>query len=402
MSDDVAVVFLHDGNGTRLGQLTTADEVNRSYALNEAGIAHLEIAVDDPLIGETKPQRGLILVIESALYPRPWVGKVVGRAGVPDEGHVQLQAKDMTTILTERFTPTDYTTSLSAGPEMTRVLAEINRVNPTGIQPGDISNHGELAAGLAFPEWSGRRAFDAIADSAGIEWWLDHEVFPQAISSKLRIAPHRGDNRFRLVQLVEGEHCTIQRWLEEGEAAAFASSIIAAAESIEQAFVDRIRVTTIVEEGAGFGQQFTPPVPTSNSVVTTGPGGRKTKTSGISIAPHGFVREAESLGNNPITRRQIVEVREELKTREITIQAAQFLLRRRALAERVVEVSVVDVDLWCEVEPGDVIALQSYSAFANEGFEGPARVLGTNPREDEGEMPVVLELLAMPDDEAEV
>lgn len=48
-----ARVLLYDGSFRRLGQLTTAASINRSYRMESHGQASITIAVDDPLIDET-------------------------------------------------------------------------------------------------------------------------------------------------------------------------------------------------------------------------------------------------------------------------------------------------------------------------------------------------------------
>lgn len=393
-----ARVYLHDGSFRRIGQLTTATSINRSYRVDGGhGQASVELAVDDPLIARTKDQ-GNVLVIESSVYPEPWVGKIIRRRGSRAAGIVSLEAKSFDAILDERILPTGFTTTGSAGGEMARIIATVNARNGTGISIGDIQNHIVGVAALAFPEWTARRALDAIAEQSGLEWWLEYEATPTNIEIRFRAARNRGFNRYRQASLVDGGNCTWTDWTDEFEASAFALTVIAGQTTVTESFTERSRSTRIVEEGGGFVTTFET-VQSSEDVgggtVQPGMGSGQQSRTDTAGGAHGFITIATTV-QAPTTRREVVEIREEVKTRDIAAQAAQALLRRRRLAEKVVSIVHIEPGEWDALDLGSVLRLVAPDAFV-EGFDGPARILGVQPMEELGECELVLELLEDPE-----
>lgn len=392
-----ARVLLYDGSFRRLGQLTTATSINRSYRMESHGQASITIAVDDPLIGETSSLEGRIVVIESTVYPVPWVGKLTGRRGDRASGTVTLEADSFDAILDERALPRGYSTSGSAGGELARIISTVNSRNPTGIEIGAIQNHVIGIAGLSFPEWTARRALNAIAEQGGLEWWLDYMATATNIEILFRAARNRGFNRYRSVTLHDGGNCTWTDWREDGKAYTFALTVVAGQTSVTESYTERARSTRIVQEGGGFVTQyeqvpFAEPIAPAPSTQSGNSGSQSISIEGF---VHGFITIAKRV-LTPVTTREVVEVREELKTRDVTVQSAQARLNNRRLSEKVISITHLDPTEWDTLEVGSVVRLVAPGAFV-DGFDGPARILGVQPMEELGECDVVLELLEDPE-----
>jgi hypothetical protein len=84
-------VYLHDGFGRRIGEITTARAIDRAFVLMEPASARFFVAVDEPLLQELDPEQGRIVVIESEQYPYPWVGKLTIPSGNHESGEITVQ-----------------------------------------------------------------------------------------------------------------------------------------------------------------------------------------------------------------------------------------------------------------------------------------------------------------------
>jgi hypothetical protein len=378
-------VSLHDGNGRRLGALTTAESINRSHSVDRQDRAVVTIALTDPLVGACDPLEGRILAVESSAYPVPWVGKITEWRG--DRSRVELIARSYDGILKQRFLPAIYRTRLTAGEEMARILSTVNGRNPTGIALGAVENH-VIVDGLEFPEWDAARALDAIADLAGMEWWLEHFVSPAAIDTRLRVARSRGTDRYRRVTLyatgeADGGNAEWTRWRGDAEAATFATTVIAGQESITQSFTERARHTVLRQQDAGFLDGF---------AGGQGSDGASADDPGRGSMAIEYAPSAGATGGSPVTRVERVVIEEQLKSRDVTVQAARAALQSRRYSEQVIDVNVISVGTWPDVQVGDVVRLVAPGAFV-KGFDGPVRVLGVQPMEELGVMRTTLELL---------
>lgn len=381
------IVYVHDAAFRRIGQLPTAHRVARSYELGGAGLAEVSVARTDPLIEEALTF-GNVLVMESDVYPYPWVGAISRDLGGRD-GAVRFQCAGYNAILEERQLPTSYTTSLNAGEELRRVIETVNRINATGIGIGRIQNHGELTKGLEFPNAIVSQAMDEIAEAGGLEWWLEFAASPSNIEIRLRVGRARGFDRFRDFTLLDQRNATFGDWMRDRSAQVFALNVIAGQTSVTEKFTERSRVTQIVESGGGFVTERVP-VTGSSEVVNVG-GGRKRKDSAIS-SPHGFVAFDEVLVESPVTRKERTVIVETVKTQDVAVQVAQALIERRQIPERTLRVDALDTSEWKQITPGDIVRAVYPDGFVT-GWDGPVRVLGTQPREHEGVMNVVVELM---------
>ena len=379
-------VYLHDGNGRRLGQLTTAESINRSYSLDKLDRAIVRIALSDPLVEVCDPLSGRILVIESAHYPLPWAGKVIEWSG--DHERVELVCRSYDGILRQRFLPSGYRTNSTAGEEMRRIVETVNVRNPTGITIGDIENH-ILVTGVALPDWEAWRALDAIASLAGMEWWLDHETSPSGIVSRFRVARARGFDRFREVTLTTGPGGNAEwpRWRGDAEAAAFLATVIAGQEDLTQSFTERSRSVQIVEEGGGFVPGFAGTE--AETIITT-----FHRADGTIGTVWRYIPATPATPDHftPITRREQVSIEEQLRTRDITVQAARMQLAQRRYSEQVIDLNVIAASAWPDVQPGNVVRLIAHGAFVR-GWDGPVRILGVQPMEELGVLRATVELL---------
>lgn len=383
-----ARVTLHDGSLRRIGVLTTADQVNRSYGIDNADRGYVRIAYTDPLIAQTDPLQGRVVVIESPHYPVPWVGKVTKRKGNHETVTLDLVAMDK--ILDARFLPTAYTTSLTAGEEMKRVLATVNDINPTGIQIGRVENHVAIG-GLAFPDWSARRALDAIADQAGMEWWVEYDVSDAGdVTPIFRVERERGYDRYRQDRLVASPEGNADwtEWAEDAEAAALFLTVVAGQSSVTEAYTERTRTVVVGSEASGF----------QPSVAGTIGGTGSVQVDETTAVIGSYDRYQPPITSN-VTRSQRVEILEQAKTRDVTLQSARVLFNSRRLSERLLTVVHVDPDSWGVLRVGNYLRLSVPAPAFVGGFEGPARVLGVQPMEEIGIARMVLELRQPPADE---
>lgn len=386
----LAIVHVHDGAFRRIGRFVTAFDVARSYELGGPGLGSLEVALNDPLIDESEPLRGRVLVIESSLYPYPWVGAIQRRLVNRDRGSVSLQAKGFGGILEDRVLPTDYETSLNAGDEIRRALETTNRRNNTGIAMGAVANHGRLASGLKFSQTKAATALDRIADAGGVEWWLEFFASPSNISAVMRVARSRGADRFRVGPVLrDGFNVEWTESIEDALANLFALTVIAGQVSLTQSFTERTRHTVVRQEGGGFVTQLVPVGPATSS-DTVGTDGRRRRDSAISA--HGFARFSEVITQSPVTRREVAVLRDELRSEDITVQTADSIIDRIPVPERSLRLDSIQTADWRHITPGDVLRVDAPGAFIR-GWDGPVRILGVQPDEDDGRMALVVELL---------
>lgn len=385
-----ARVSICDGSLRRIGVLNTATQVNRSYGIDNRDTASVQIALDDVHIGDTNPLDGRVLLIESNHYPVPWVGKVTKRRGTHET--VMLEARAFDGIFDHRVLPTAYETTRTAGEEFRRLVQTVNEINATGIEVGRVENHVRIA-GLAFPDWTARRALDALAEQSGMEWWVEYDVSAGGvITATFRVERERGFDRYRAgdrVTLVADSNGNAEwsQWSEDAEAAAFSLTVVAGQTSVTESFTQRSRAVVVTEQGGGFVPTIGPTV--SGPTQTVNPDGSGSATQASSYATFG------AAPTSPVTRSQRVVVQEELKNQDVTVQSAQALISRRRFSEKVITCTAVDTDTWASLRVGDFIRLLAPEAFI-DGFDGPARVLGVQPLEEVGLMRLVLELRQKP------
>jgi hypothetical protein len=361
-----ASVYLHDEKFRRLGRLVTASGINRSHVLNGTSLAVCNVDRNDALAEQTEPRRGRILVVESPFYPYPWVGKITTvRQGRATED-LQVRAKSYDAVLGQRRLGASFTVRASADVAARRVLQAINAQLVQPIEEGLFSKSAEPVHAV-FSRDKTDDALDVIAQAAGMEWWLDYDVSPSRIDTFANIAQWRGRNRFSSLALVDGTTCEWTKWVIDAEAASFGLTLVGGQEQVVQALSDRASASA--------------------------------DTDAVSFAaPHGFEVEGAEATTAELSRIERTVVASQLRDRNLVEQAAKAMLARQRVGgfTRVATVrAFLDGDIWPMLDVGSVIRLRLPTAFIS-GFDGPARILGTQPDEENGDMELALQLLAQP------
>lgn len=349
-------VHIYSGSFQRFAEVATASDIRRTYKLDNHGIARFTVDRDDAQVRHLDPRRGNIVVITSASYPWPWVGKVTTMRGDPVKGTVQLSCKSYDSILDERYLGTDATFNRTAGQAFLEALGQAGAINPHGIEAGAVDDTQRRFEG-SLPLQSGRQALDTIAGVAGMEWWLEHQISGSRLTVRAHMAGARGTNRYATALLVHGAEPgpAIGSWSIDGEAAAFSATVVGGASSPIQAF---------------------------NSRATA----KATKAPADIGTIHGFPIERDGTGATMLTRREVLDFTESLRATGRVTDAAQAALARPGVQRRLQDVLVpLDASLWPSLGVGDVVRCEAPLAFL-DGYSGPLRVLSAEVREEAGEL----------------
>lgn len=365
-------VYLHDANGKRIGELTSAENINRAFRTMATSRATVTVAETDPLVAQLDPRRGRILVIESADYPLAWAGKLVDTSGQPGSGTVRLDARSLDTVFTERNLPASTSVSGTADSVVRELLSTINRQNPTGIEAAP-----EMPTGEPYTAQFGDQALapvlTRVARETGREWWVEYDVTAREIDARLHYGV-RGFDRFADVQLSEGQTGSVETetWRINTDGLTHRIRAIAGQESVTQDFASRGREERLRSaEG-----------PIDSALVV-----------GVEAQVHGYPIEHTPLGATPLTAAERIVVLEHLRPTGLA-EAAEALLTRPERGERRVVLKVPgNTTVWADLLPGNVIGVSLPSPVLLDGFSGPVRIVSVQPREEEGDVRLVTEVL---------
>lgn len=350
-----AQVQLYDGGLLRFAEVGTASDVRRTYKLDNHGIARFVIDRADPQAKYLDPRRGNVVVITSESYPVPWAGKAVTMRGDPTDGTIQVSCKSYDAILDERFLGDDADFDGSASRAFADALGQAG-ANPHGIGRGLIADTEQRFKGV-LSRYSARQALDGIAETAGMEWWLEHKVSGGQLSVRANMASARGVSRYATTALVHGgpNGPAIGSWTIDGEVAAFSATVVGGASSPIQGFNDRV-AAAVIEAPSDIGRI------------------------------HGFQVERDGTGETLMTSREVLSVAEALRERGRVVDAARVALARPGAQRRLSDVIVpLASGLWPQIGVGEVVRCVSPLSFL-EGFDGPMRVNSIEVREEAGEM----------------
>lgn len=354
-------VYLHDASFTRLGRLSRASSVSRSFTMENRDIASFSLETGDPLILQMRPGLGRLVAIESTSYPVPWVGKITAIKGDEKSKSIKVTCKGYASILDSRYTSPSFTSFGAADAVIHQALREINQINPTAITWGGGGAGGQVFQ-LNAPNQKARSVFDSAARLGGIEWTIDADASPEGIAFELRAPKYRGLDRFSDVHLVNGKNGAVSDWKEDGEEAAFGLLVVGGFDAATQSVNDR-------------------------------PIARLESEAKKIESPHGYALDGAEIAANLLTRLERIYVSEELKAAgSASAAAAAILAREGGVARRSIRGAITDSALWGNATVGDVIRVSSETAFL-EGYDGPARVIAVQPMEEKGRSDLVLQIL---------
>jgi hypothetical protein len=360
-----ARVYVHDGTGRRMGVLTTATSVNRSYTIHEPGFARVDIAVDDPMLSNLDPREARFIVIESDIYPYPWVGLLLRPIWSRALGKVVLQAKSLDAILTKRYVSGTFFGG--AGTIFQKIFDAID--NPTGIDLGQVALGPPLA--VTFNDRSVHQAFTEVAQASGYEWWVDSRINETEIVSFVNFRPSKGQDRCRDAALVDGANA---EWTDadiDAEALVFSLTIVGGNSIAGSAYADR---------------------PKTRRQGASGIRGELTVTPG-QIHGHGI--ERFDTVSSPLVRADRVKVSEALRAADDVDAAVVSLLERPGRPERSQKWRLIAQDQstdWGDFEVGNVVRAIAPDMYFN-GFDGNVRILAAQPFEATGEMDIVVQVV---------
>jgi len=354
----VAQVRIYDGAFERVGEVVTAADLRRTYSLHNRDSARFVVDLADAQAANLDPRKGHVLVITSASYPWPWVGKVSTLRASMESGQLRVDARSYAAVLDERFLGRDAVFSEAAGRAFTAIVGALGERNPHGIGLGSVAQTERRFDG-ALPFQSGRAALDTVAKVAGMEWWIS----PRVSGSQLRVSAHlatvRGVSRYGTTTLVHGSGMAAQEWLIDGLAASFAATVVGGQSSPIQSFGDR-----------------------ATARATAAP----SDIGGV----HGFKIES-SASSSLVSRREQIVFAESLRGQGRVEDAARVAVAKPT-AQRRMDLIVSDAALWPSLGVGDLLRCQVPGAFLGD-LDAAVRVLSVEVREEAGEVAVVTQIM---------
>lgn len=370
-------VYLHDGAGVRKAEITTALNIERGYEIMSPATARFTVSTDEPELANLNldPRSGRIVVIESTLYPYPWLGKLTVPRGQRGSETVQVSARAYDAVLSQRFVAGTF--AGSAGSVFTQLIEAANQQNHTGIVVASGVSPGPAYSAIINIQ-SVYQALNTLARATGHEWWLDCTADAAGIVVTAHFAPSRGFDRCGVAFINDGGNGQWDDWKINGEATAFAMTVYGGAEFATQAWSERPRSRRQSSTALGAGSKAAQGTYHGHAVQRTDPGG------------------------SPMTRVERLQVAESIKAEGLLQAAADTQLGRPYEPERALTARVWAVDHagnavdWSPFDLGSVISLRMPGAFVT-GYEGSARVTGVQPNEEAGELDLVLELLGSGD-----
>lgn len=360
-------VYIHDASFKRLGRLSHVSSISRSFTLDNKDVAAFTVGYDEPLYRDLRPALGRVIVIESSSFPMPWVGKLVSVKGDRSKRTVACSSKGYASIFDNRVLGPSFTGSGTASSVISQALRDVNLFGQTGVRWGGGGSEGGTGATAALqinaPNQRARVVFDRATRFGGLEWYIDAEPSPGTIDLQLRVPKWRGVDAFNQYTLQDGVNGNVSSWTEDGESAAFAMVVVSSFESATQSVNDR-PVARLAMEAATIG------------------------------APHGYSIDGSEIPANILTRQERVIVSEELKAAgSASAGAAALLAKEGGVVRRSIRIESTSAPDWPFFAPGNVVRVASEQAFGLDGFDGPARVLAVQPKEEAGKLAAVVQIL---------
>lgn len=346
--------------------------MNRTYHIGTPGRATFALAESDDMTGLDPRERPLV-AFESEVYPLPWVGEVVDMTGRPAAGEVEFSARGFEALLGERLLPTTFTLRGTAGSMIERLVEEIERTNPLGLQlPNEIAS-GPTLDELAFGDRTLLDAVQLVARVSGHEWWLEHEVVRGEIVTSLQFRQARGQDRTHVV-LVGGPRANVEvmGWRVNTEGTAHRVRAVAGQSSATQAFSARARVERRLSASS----------PVAQALLVSAP-----------VTRHGYTFGRFPTGDSILSRAEQLAVLEGVRGEGALAIAAEHILTSGRRPERSIElVYTGGFDTWPDLLPGDVVLADIPAPVFVRGFRGPVQILATRPMEQLGRLHLVAEV----------
>lgn len=361
-------VYLHDGYGNLITQLTQVRAISRAYAIRGDTAAQFEVADTDADIGYVEPNRGLIVRIESVNYPLPWVGYLSGRRRTQAGSYwFTCPARSLDGLLEERYLPVSSSAVVYGDvSDILRSLWIIGNVEATTGITLDANLEGghtiEPDNALSLSGQDVRSMLDALANTARVEWWLEHRLDGTKITSSLQLRKHRGTLRGD-VELRPGAGGNIADRPEEWTdlvGAPFRQRVIAGGDAFSS------RGTALVQRSARGGLPEGAQLAAIESIH--------------GIAPH------ESFGGlNPVSSREAASVVEYIRGSTGAARLAQALAQNVAPVNVGIRVQVAGGEehheTWQALTPGNIIRINAGAPVLGTGVNRYARVLAAQPME---------------------
>lgn len=370
-----ARVYVLDGDGLVLAQLPEAWG-ERTFATMAPGRALVTVPESEPLLRLCRPEAGVMLAIESDLFPLVWAGVLVGVSGRPNERAVDLEARSFDAVLAERFLPSNFAPDGTSGAVFRALWEAVEAENPSGVELAV----GAIAAGVPFPDTNfGDRSladsWSLLARQTGHEWWLEHVIDSGRLRSAAHFRPARGEDH-RGVAVLGGASwpsVRVNRWRISAEAPPHRLRAIAGASSASQAFSERARVE----------RRGSPSAPIGAAQLV----------AGSAFVRHGVAFARWPTGDVLTRRADAVMVMENLRgVAPLAIAAEAILLRGRGF-DRALDVEAWGgLGLWRYCRPGDVVSVSVEAPVMVSGYDGPAAVVSVQPVEHLGILHLVLEV----------
>jgi hypothetical protein len=189
----------------RIGELTTARNIDRAWSLMQPGVAAMNIARSEDLSSDVL-RTGNLLVIESTATA-PWVGVMMIFDEDLGAGEIEVNVLELTAIFDARLTSSGdlYESSISSGAAVQQLLNQVNARAFTGfLVPASLQ--GSAIEEIDLVAQSTLEALEELHDRSSNEWWPEYSVRPQRIEAKLNWGVRQGLDLSASVHLYEGWH----------------------------------------------------------------------------------------------------------------------------------------------------------------------------------------------------
>lgn len=338
-----ALVHVHSAMGARLATLRNATVMERSWVRNDAGAARFSLPQDDPQAIDSLVGADYVYVLESDAGLPPWVGFLPGR-WTENGQTVTLVLRELTAVLSNRFTGGNDVYTAGAGQVLRAVLQKANVSLPHPFELGDFTDagpyqaktyrHASVLDGVAKP----------LAQDTGYWFWAEYDVTPAGIGAVLHWSSRREGDRSARVLLEEGRNLADSPIFEDRRGQPVLSATAVGSTSSGTSYVQRPQVTVNATA-------------TARSVV---------------------------LG---MQRVQIDEFATD--TRSATALASAALSRTDG---RTLKLGVTDPALWPELVLGADVRVRLPRYNLGRGLDTTARIVGVQPDEDAGVLTLSVEV----------
>lgn len=323
--------------------MLSASVMERSWIANDAGAARFSLPQGDAQAVDSYIGADYVYAIESDAGLPWWVGFLAGR-WVEDGTLLTVVLRELTYVLSQRFTGPDDVYPLGAGAILRAVLAKAGAVFSHPFQLGDFSDAG-LYQAKTLRHSAVLDVAKSLANDTGYQWWPEYTVTPAGITARISWGSRRDHDRSDVVILEEGRNLEASPTLEDRSGPPLERATVVGSTSSGTAYRDRPMATA-------------------------------TRSTNLRASLLGIER---------------VSIDEQATDNRSASAAAEAALVKAH--SRVLRLVVVDPALWplCALGADVRVRLPRYNL--GRGLDATVRITGVQPDEDAGRLMLTVEAL---------